>query len=932
MNLAFVVMLPFLGAFLPPLVERVTGNRTLLACGAAALPALALALLFNPARKVFAGETLHSTLSWIPSLDLSLAFRLDGLALLFAILVLGIGLLVILYARYYLSAKEKAGRFYAYLLLFMGAMLGVVTSDNLLLLVVFWELTSLSSFLLIGFWGHQTEARKGARMAMTVTGMGGLALLAGVLLIGNVVGSFSLTEVLANGDLIRGSELYPLILCLVLLGAFTKSAQFPFHFWLPHAMAAPTPVSAYLHSATMVKAGVFLLARLYPALAGTDLWFEIVTLAGMATLLWGAAAALFQHDLKGLLAYSTISHLGLITLLFGLNSQLAAVAAVFHIINHATFKASLFMAAGIIDHETGTRDMRRINGLWKYMPYTAVLAMVASAAMAGVPLLNGFLSKEMFFTETLQSEQLGALSWLLPLGATLGGVFSVAYSARFIHDVFFNGEPINLPKYPPHEPPRYMKVPVEILVALCVAVGVFPAITVAGLLAVAATATLGGELPEYHLAIWHGFNLPLVMSFIALFGGIFIYSQRRRLFDLYARLPEVDAKLVFEGRIQQLGRLASAITGRLQNGSLQSYVAWGVTLVAVILLTQMWHLPALSLDVGMLPMDGVAILCTAMLVAAAFLTTILHRHRMTSIMSLSVVGLMVSLLFVRFSAPDLALTQLSVEVVTMLLLMLAMYFLPVRTKVESSSVRVLRDVLLALVVGAGVAVMAFLVMTGDTTTISQFFMDNSKSGGGGTNVVNVILVDFRGFDTFGEITVLGIAAMGIYALLKDLNLASAKYDSLGRPWAKDAHPLVLVTISRPLLPLALLIAVYIFLRGHNLPGGGFVAGLITSVALVLQYVASGVGWVHSRMPGDYHPVVALGVLLAGLTGVGSWAFGYPFLTSSFTYVSLPVIGKFELATAMLFDTGVFLTVVGSTLLMLANLGKLSLLDDKRENA
>ena len=932
MNLAFVVMLPFLGAFLPPLVERVTGNRTLLACGAAALPALALALLFDPARKVFAGETLHSTLTWIPSLDLSLAFRLDGLALLFALLVLGIGLLVILYARYYLSAKEKAGRFYAYLLLFMGAMLGVVTSDNLLLLVVFWELTSLSSFLLIGFWGHQTGARKGARMAMTVTGMGGLALLAGVLLIGDVVGSFSLTEVLASGDLIRGSELYPLILCLVLLGAFTKSAQFPFHFWLPHAMAAPTPVSAYLHSATMVKAGVFLLARLYPALAGTDLWFEIVTLAGMATLLWGAAVALFQHDLKGLLAYSTISHLGLITLLFGLNSQLAAVAAVFHIINHATFKASLFMAAGIIDHETGTRDMRRINGLWKYMPYTAVLAMVASAAMAGVPLLYGFLSKEMFFTETLQSEQLGAMSWLLPLGATLGGVFSVAYSARFIHDVFFNGEPVNLPKYPPHEPPRYMKVPVEILVALCVAVGVFPAITVAGLLAVAATATLGGELPEYHLAIWHGFNLPLVMSFIALFGGIFVYSQRRRLFDLWARLPELDAKLVFEGRIQQLGRLASAITGRLQNGSLQSYVAWGVTLVAVILLTQMWHLPALSLDVGMLPMDGVAVLCTAMLVAAAFLTTILHRHRMTSIMSLSVVGLMVSLLFVRFSAPDLALTQLSVEVVTMLLLMLAMYFLPVRTKVESSSVRVVRDVLLALVVGAGVAVMAFLVMTGDTTTISQFFMDNSKSGGGGTNVVNVILVDFRGFDTFGEITVLGIAAMGIYALLKDLNLASAKYDSLGRPWAKDAHPLVLVTISRPLLPLALLIAVYIFLRGHNLPGGGFVAGLITSVALVLQYVASGVGWVHSRMPGDYHPVVALGVLLAGLTGVGSWVFGYPFLTSSFTYVSLPVIGKFELATAMLFDTGVFLTVVGSTLLMLANLGKLSLLDDKREEA
>ena len=674
------------------------------------------------------------------------------------------------------------------------------------------------------------------------------------------------------------------------------------------------------------------MARLYPALAGTDLWFELVSLAGMLTLLWGAFAALFQHDLKGLLAYSTISHLGLITLLFGLNSEMAAVAAVFHIINHATFKASLFMAAGIIDHETGTRDMRRINGLWKYMPYTAVLAMVASAAMAGVPLLNGFLSKEMFFAETLDSHQLGALSWILPVGATLGGVFSVAYSARFIHDVFFNGEPVNLPKYPPHEPPRYMKVPVEILVALCVAVGVFPAITVAGLLAVAATATLGGNLPEYHLSIWHGFNLPLLMSVVATVGGVLVYTQRRRLFALRSRVPDIDAKLVFEGQVQRLGRWSAAITQRFQNGSLQSYVAWLIALVAVVLLTQLGKLPALSLDVAMLPMDGVAILCTAMLVAGALLTTILHRHRMTSIMSLSVVGLMVSLLFVRFSAPDLALTQLSVEVVTMLLLMLAMYFLPVRTKAESSSIRVLRDMLLALICGVGVAVMAFLVMTGETSTISQFFMDNSKPGGGGTNVVNVILVDFRGFDTFGEITVLGIAAMGIYALLKDLELRSAKYDSLGRPWAKDAHPLILVTISRPLLPLALLIAVYIFLRGHNLPGGGFVAGLITSVALVLQYVASGVAWVHSRMPGDYHPVVALGVLLAGLTGIGSWAFGYPFLTSDFAYIYWPVVGKFELATAMLFDTGVFLTVVGATLLMLANLGKLSLLDDKREDA
>ena len=928
MMLPAIVLLPLLAAFLP-MFTRHLGRRW---CALlVALPVVAaLGLLAQASLPIWEGGMQQWSMAWLPSLGLNLALRLDGLALLFCILILGIGLLVVVYAHYYLPAKDDGGRFYTLLLLFMSSMLGVVTSDNLLFLVFFWELTSLSSFLLISYKQYDSAARKGARMALTVTGMGGLALLAGVLLIGHVVGSFSLSTVLENGALVQQHVLYPVILCLVLLGAFTKSAQFPFHFWLPHAMAAPTPVSAYLHSATMVKAGIFLLARFYPVLAGTDLWFYLVTAAGMATLLWGAVWALFQHDLKGLLAFSTISHLGLITLLFGLNSPLAAVAGVFHIINHATFKAGLFMAAGIIDQQTGTRDMRRINGLWKYMPYTAVLAMVASAAMAGVPLLNGFLSKEMFFTETLQSDQLGALSWLLPLGATLGGVFSVAYSARFIHDVFFNGEPVNLPKFPPREPPRYMKIPVEILVALCVAVGVFPAITVAGLLAVAATATLGGTLPEYHLAVWHGLNIPLLMSVIAMVGGIAVYACRRRLFAWYAGLPEIDAKQVFEGAIQRLVRGAAAVTRHFQNGSLQGYVAWVLAMVAAVLVWQLPELDRVTGERAMLPVDGVSVLCALMLIAAALLTTVLHRQRMMAIISLSVVGLIVSLIFVRFSAPDLALTQLSVEVVSVLLMMLAMYFLPARAKADSNSLRVGRDVVLAGLIGTGVAVAALLVMTTDTATISPFFLENSVPGGGGTNVVNVILVDFRGFDTFGEITVLGIAALGIYALLSDLKLASAKYDPFGRPWAHDAHPLVLVTLSRPLLPLALMIAVYIFLRGHNLPGGGFVAGLITSVALLLQYVASGVTWVHKRIPGDYHPLVALGVLLAGLTGVASWAFDSPFLTSTFTHVHWPLVGDFELASAMLFDTGVFLTVVGATLLILANLGKLSLLDDKKE--
>ena len=352
--------------------------------------------------------------------------RLDGLALLFCGLIVGIGLLVVLYARYYLSPDDRTARFYALLMAFMGAMLGIALADNLIVLAMAWELTSLISFLLIGFWQHRRDARQGARMALTVTGLGGLALLAGLLMLGSIAGGFDLDTVLGAGDTVRAHPMYPVCLGLILIGAFTKSAQFPFHFWLPQAMAAPTPASAYLHSATMVKAGIFLLARLYPVLSGTDLWFYSVTIAGGITLLVGAWNAIFKHDLNGLLAYSTISQLGLITMLLGLNSPLAAVAALFHLLNHAAFKASLFMAAGIIDHETGTRDMRRINGLWRSMPITATLAIVAAASMAGVPLLNGFLSKEMFFAEALSVEGSRTVRFLVPAVAALAAALTVA--------------------------------------------------------------------------------------------------------------------------------------------------------------------------------------------------------------------------------------------------------------------------------------------------------------------------------------------------------------------------------------------------------------------------------------------------------------------------------------------------------------------------
>ncbi len=920
MTLMWIPLLPLLGTLVPILTAGF--GRTRCAWATAIMPVLALVLTLSLVSELENSRAIQAQLSWIPALNLNLSFRFDGLALLFSILILGIGLLVILYARYYLSAHENMARFYAYLMLFMTSMLGIVLSGNLLQLWVFWELTSISSFLLISFWWHKSEARRGARMALTVTGAGGLALLGGILLLGKITGSYELDVVLASGDLIRAHAWYPVTLVLVLLGAFTKSAQFPFHFWLPHAMAAPTPVSAYLHSATMVKAGLFLLARLYPALAGTELWFVIVSLTGLATLLVGAYFALFKHDLKGLLAYSTVSHLGLITLLFGLGTKLGAVAAVFHIINHATFKASLFMAAGIIEHECGSRDMRRINGLWKYMPYTAALAMVAALAMAGVPLMNGFLSKEMFFAETLQQDFLGSLSWIIPVLATLAGVFSVAYSIRFIHDVFFNGEPINLPKTP-HEPPRYMKVPVEILVAICLLVGIFPALVVGPLLALASTEVLGGTLPSYSLAIWHGVNLPLIMSLIAMSGGVLVYFNRRHFYTFQKQFGGFDANQLFEHTVQRLVCVCRWLVARLDNASLQRYLFLMLLLWVVLVGRSMLDLVKLTGSRAPLPIDGVSVVMAILLVGGALGTVIYNRHRVVALLMLSVVGLMVSLAFARFSAPDLALTQLTVEVVTLILLMLALFFLPQKTPTESSPGHILRDLSVATVIGGLMGTISYALMTRPLSTIAEFFLLNSKTGGGGNNVVNVILVDFRGFDTLGEITVLGIAALGIYNLLAGLRLYMPAGDGDGRHWASDRHPFILATIAQNVLPLALMVSVYIFLRGHNMPGGGFIAGLVTAAALILQYIAHGVGWMKERLNIIYSRLIGCGVLISTLTGAASWFFGRPFLTSWFDHFGLPLVGDFELASAMMFDLGVYLTVVGATLLILANLGQMT---------
>jgi multicomponent K+:H+ antiporter subunit A len=946
--LGVLLLLPFLSSLCAAFLPSRARNAAAWLAGVTSLACVAvLAELY---RTVAGGEVVRFILPWMPQFGLELRFRLDGYAWLFAMLVSFMGLLVVLYARYYMSSADPVPRFFSFLMAFMGAMLGVVLSGNLIQLVAFWELTSITSFVLIAYWYHREDARRGARMALIVTASGGFCLLIGVLMLGAIVGSYNLDTVLASGDAIRAHPWYAPTLLLIVLGILTKSAQFPFHFWLPQAMAAPTPVSAYLHSATMVKAGVFLLARLWPALGGTDLWFWVISCAGGLTLLIGAFSATFQRDLKGVLAYSTISHLGLITLLLGMNSGLALVAAVFHMINHATFKASLFMAAGIIDHETGTRDIQRLSGLRHSMPITATVAIVAAGAMAGVPLLNGFLSKEMFFAEAIVAGNASGLRFTLPAIATVAGLFSVAYSLRFIHRVFFGPPAQTLPRAP-GEPTRGMLLPSAILVIACLLVGIMPARTVGPVLAVAAHSILGPVLPEYELAVWHGFTAPLLMSLIALSGGIVFYAalaSRGRTMGPTPLLSRWNAARTFDiinvALIRGAGRLTRALfPSRLQPQLLLILcTALAAGFLAVFImgwsageqqLTQLDPLFALLWVAGAACAIGAAL-------QAKF-------HRLAALILVGGVGLATCLTFAWFSAPDLALTQVAVEVVTLVLILLGLRWLPKRFDMQEPHRRTIRahirrgrDLTVAVATGAGVAALAFAVLTRRSAgDLAPFFLKNAVEQAGGRNVVNVMLVDFRGFDTLGEITVVGIVAIIVYALLRrfrpapeSMELPHATANTAAEEQAlahvKDPLPTGDMKISavlvRLILPLAGMVSVYFLLRGHHAPGGGFVGGLIMATAIIAQYMVGGTIWVESRL--RVHPLswIGLGLLAAAAAGLSAWWLTLPFLSALTLNLSLPVLGDIHLSTVLLFDLGVFLLVVGATLLILVALAHQSL--------
>jgi multicomponent Na+:H+ antiporter subunit A len=698
-------------------------------------------------------------------LGIRLSFRFDGLSVLFALLITGIGTLVYVYGATYLAHRRDLPRFWTYLTLFMVSMLGLTLSENLIVLFVFWELTSISSYLLIGIDHERQEARDAALQALLVTAGGGLALLAGFVLLGSMAGSFELSAILARGDAIREHGHYVPALLLILLGAFTKSAQVPFHFWLPSAMEAPTPVSAYLHSATMVKAGVYLLARLSPAFAGTEEWMTIVTVAGASTMVAGALFAATAVDLKRILAYTTMSALGSMVMLLGLGTPAAVQAMIVYLFAHALYKAGLFLVAGIVDHETGTRDVTRLGGLRRAMPLTAAAAIVGAVSLASFGPVLSFAAKEM-----VAAAIGGAGPWRVPLEiAVYGSAVLLAAAAALVAIKPFFGQRPDLPGRA-HDPAASMWAPPLLLAVAGVLIALLPQGIADALLAPAAVAVhppVHPEIPPLAIVLWHGVNVPLLLAAAATAAGLVLYRSRRRWSGVVAtvgRVTVLQASAWYRGSLRAMMAVAAWQTRALQNGYLRVYVM--VTLLTLITLLLLAKIAGGGVTIA-IHRENVAVyeVAVAVLIVAAALVAVSSRTRLGSVAALGAAGYSVALTYIIFSAPDLAMTQFVVETLTVILYVLVLYRLPKYNLLTGRGERV-RDVIICTVFGG---VMATLVMAAQSVpvdpTLASFFESNALSRGHGRNIVNVMLVDFRAFDTMGEIAVLGIAAIGVYALL-----------------------------------------------------------------------------------------------------------------------------------------------------------------------
>ncbi|MEK3885400.1 Na+/H+ antiporter subunit A [Paenibacillus sp. PL2-23] len=954
--LHFAIMIPFLFAVLSPIMKKAapkvhTGWFMLPA------PAVLFAYMLSLVPGLNGGGGIvQGSLAWMPSLGVSFDVYADGLGILFSLLITGIGTLVILYSIYYLDrTKEKLEHFYVYLMLFMGAMLGLVLSDNLMVLYGFWELTSISSFLLIAFWQERERSRYGAMKSMVITVAGGLAMFAGFLMLYVMAGTFSIRELIEVAPTLLNEGLFLPAMLLVLLGAFTKSAQFPFHIWLPDAMEAPTPVSAYLHSATMVKAGIYLVARLSPVFAMEELWLWLVTGFGLLTLIYASYRALKQTDLKAMLAFSTVSQLGLIMSLFGLGSasvfyagtdqasfySKATLAAIFHLINHATFKGALFMTAGIVDHETGTRDIRKLGGLMSLMPITFTIAVIGSFSMAGIPPFNGFLSKEMFFTSVLNikdSDLLGMDLWglLIPAIAWTASVFTFVYSMLFVFRTFGGQRKTEELAKQPHEAPLGMLLPPVVLASLVILFGLYPNLLSYTIIEPAMAAVhpglLGaGERFMVSIHLWHGFNAELFMTIGVAALGIVLFRMHEKSAVLNAPLfSRVSLNRAYDGGLKGLDRVSRRITKLYMTGSIRQYLIYIFLFLVASIGWTLYGEGAFLIDTtGFAEMsfyEGIIIVALILsAIAVPFATS-----RLMAIILTGVAGYMVTLFFVIFRAPDLALTQMIVETVSVALFLLCFYHLP-KLKKEVVKLRLkLWNMLIAVSVGAVMTLVA-LSASGSPSfeSISHYFLENSYKLAGGKNVVNVILVDFRGFDTLLEIVVLGIASLGIYALIRirlkgdeeELAAPPGAMKLLHTVYGPRSNDVILRTVSKLAIVIIMCFSLYLFYMGHHHPGGGFIGALMASSALLLMAMAFGMDKVRRVVPIDFRRLTAVGILVALLTGMGSFLFDAPFLSHTFDYFDIPLLGELELATATLFDLGVYLTVIGVTMTIIFSIGR-----------
>lgn len=908
MLLAVLLLHLVLGIVLLGAGQRLGARAFLVAAVAPALTVVALGLR---ARDLVRGDAVTSTVDWVPQLELSIDLRLDTVGLVLALIVSGVGLLVCVYAVGYFSHPGPAiGRLAGLLTLFAGAMLGIAASDHLLALFVFWELTSITSYLLIGNDDEQPQARAAALSAILITGMGGLVMFAGFVVIGQDAGTYRLSELLVAPPTGAAASVG---VVLVLVGAFTKSAQFPFGGWLPGAMVAPTPISTYLHAATMVKAGVFLVARLAPILGDVSTWRPIVLTVASITMITGAWRALRQHDLKLLLAYGTVSQLGFLMLLFGTGVYAVAQAGLVVLIAHAAFKAALFMVVGIVDHQTGTRDVRRLGGLGRGWWPVVAISVVGAASMAGVPPLVGFIGKEKALDALLHADFGGAAVVLAVV--VVGSVLTFAYSARFVLGVsgrlVDDAEPA-IDRSP--VPATVFVAPAAVLALASLAFGLVPWLI--DELVRSATTTLYTDASPKHVVLWAGFNSALLLSTIIIVLGVVLVLARgpverlqRSAHRAVAWAP--DANQAFTSTVTGVSRFARQVTGVVQNGSLPAYlvVILGVAVIAPLgpLLAGFDGFPAV---IG----NWVHVPIAAVIVAAAIGATV-TRRRISAAVMLGAVGFGMAAVYVVKGAPDLALTQFSIETLATVLFVLVLRFLPRQFVDERAAVRLpIRLVVAGLTF---VAIFVFALVAADARDdvaqppVSDEMLERSVPDGNGYNVVNVILVDFRGFDTLGEITVLTVAALGLVAIARAArrpgDRAEAERPAFARLPVVDAS-------ARLLYPSILVVAVYFLFAGHNQPGGGFVGGLTAAAAISLRYVAGGLAEVRRSVPVAPWTVLGVGLATSATTAIVPIALGGSVLEHVSWEIDLPVLGILKTTSALPFDIGVFLVVLGVILM------------------